>query len=344
MADTTAELIQRVRDKETIPNSGAAYSDATILDLMDQSLKGFIAPEMEALNEEYFVVTMDFQMANQSPSLGMTLPTNVGNVIDIPWNAMGMRIRDVQIIGSDGTPYSLQRITLTQAAMQATQVPWGSGISPFNPNQSIGGFYLQGNQLELFPYGLASGKLVRVFFQRAPNDLCLTSTSGQVISVTGDVVQINNSPGWTTGTHVCAVSGYNPHDFCRDLSVPTVVYTSYPVLSDVPLVAVAGNILTFPTGMAAGVSAGDWICSAGQSVFAMNIPKEMLPCLVQKTAEAVLEAAGDRVGVAAALSTYNTLIDLARKSLSPRVIGKPIKLLPLNSVFKASRGTRLGRY
>lgn len=344
--DTTNSLIQDVKNKVTIPDSGVAYSNAVIVNLMDLAMRGFIAPEMEKLNEEHFIVTQDYQMPEQPAPVPGSPPTDVGNVLTIPKDSMGMRLRDIQIISSDGTPYAIQRITLSQAASMAGTGVWGiNGVAFNSNNQRVGGFYIQGNQVMLFPYGIASGKLVRLLFQQAPNKLVLEQDAGQVVSILGDVVQINNViPSWVTGTRVCVVDQYNPHNFVRDVSVPNVVYTSFPTLSDVTLVTVAGNLLTFPPSKTAGISVGDWICLTGESVFANNIPREMLPALVQKTGESVLESAGDKAGQQAANVTYGLVMELAITALSPRVIGRTVKALPLNSPFRAARSTNYGRY
>jgi hypothetical protein len=92
-----------------------------------------------------------------------------------------------------------------------------------------------------------------------------------------------------------------------------------------------------PPGTGANVKIGDWVCRKGESVFAQNIPKELLPVLVQKAAEMVLESAGDREGQQVANKTFLSMMQMALLQITPRVIGKPIKILPTNSVFKASR-------
>ena len=191
MSDTTADLITRVKNRETIPNSGAAYSDSVLLDYLDQSLKGFIVPAIEATLEEHFVVTQDTQMAQQPNYTTNNPPTNVQNFINIPGESTGLRLRDVYVIGNDGSFYNLPRLTPTQAAAQSYGSPWGPLLPPMNNNQFVGGFYLQNNQVQIFPYGLASGKLVRISYQRAPADLCLTSNAGQVVAITGDVCTLD---------------------------------------------------------------------------------------------------------------------------------------------------------
>ena len=341
---TTAGLISLVKMKETIPDSGAAYDDATLLQYLDMSLKGFIVPTVEITLEEHFVVTMDTTMPAMPQYSGTSPPVNVGNVIMIPGESTGLRLRDVYMVGTDGSFYNLPRLTPSQAAAQGFgSVNWSMSYN--NQTSAIGGFFLQGNQLQIFPYGLASGKIIRISYQRAPGDLCLTADAGEVVSIVGDVITMDKVIQWYGSsqvsanlvTHVNAISGALPHDFVQDATIPTTVYTSYAPLSDMSLVNCVGNVITLPAGLGANIQVGDWICPTGQSVFAQNIPKELYPSLVQKAASMCIHAAGDAEGYKIAQNEYNELIKLGVSQIAPRVIGKPIKILPTNSAFRASR-------
>jgi hypothetical protein len=346
----TAGLISLVKMKETIPDSGAAYDDATLLQYLDMSLKGFIVPTVESTLEEHFVVTHDTQMGAQPQYSGSNPPVNVDNVIMIPGESTGLRLRDVYMVGTDGSMYNLPRLTPSQAAAQGFgSVNWSMSYN--NQTSAIGGFFLQGNQMQIFPYGLASNKIIRISYQRAPNDLCLTTAAGQVVSIVGDVITMDKVLQWYGSsqvssnlvTHVNAISGALPHDFVQDATVPTTVYTSYAPLNDMPLVNCVGNVITLPAGLGANIQVGDWICPVGQSVFAQNIPKELYPALIQKAASMCIHAAGDAEGYKIAQAEYNELMKLGLLQIAPRVIGKPIKILPTNSAFKASRIRGWGR-
>lgn len=351
MDTTTSGLINLVKERETIPDSGAAYSESTLLNYLDQSLKGFIVPAIEAVLEEHFVVTQDTQMPEQPNYPANQPPTDVVNYINIPGESTGMRLRDVYVIGNDGSFYNLPRLTPTQAAAQSYGSPWGPLLPPMNNNQFIGGFYLQNNQVQIFPYGLASNKLVRISYQRAPADLCLIDDAGMVTAITGDICTLDKVLPWfgvvqdpTNPTHVGIVNSDLPHDWVQNPTIPTTVYTSYAPLNNVTLQSVTANVVTLPTGLGANVKVGDWICPRYQSVYAQNIPKELLPVLVQKAAEMCLEAAGDREGQQIANKTYVSMMQMAIMQIAPRVIGKPIKVLPTNSAFKANRGSNFGRW
>ena len=338
MDQTVQGLIDLVKQRETIPDSGAAYSDNVLLNYLDQSVKGFIVPAIQSTMGEHFVVSIDTQMPSMPPVPANSPPTNVGNALTIPSTATGLRLRDIYMVGTDGSFYNLAQLTPSQAAAQAFgNVNWSMGFN--NQTSAVGGFFLQGNQIQIFPYGLASDKIIRMTFQRAPADLCLNSAAGMVIAKTGDVVTIDKiQPTWFGGlTHVNAISGLNPHDFVQDATVPTTVYASYAPLNNMLLVSVAGNNLTLPAGTGANIQVGDWICPMGQSVFAQNIPQELLPALVQKAASMCVHAAGDAEGYKIAQQEYTDMMRMALVQISPRVLGKPIKLLPTNSPFRASR-------
>lgn len=344
MDTTTDGLIRLVKEKETIPDSGAAYSESVLLNYLDQSMKAFLVPAIEATLEEHFVVTIDTQMPEQLQYAGGSPPTNVANALTIPGESTGLRLRDVYLVGTDGSFYNLPRLTPTQAASQNLgNIYWGPGYN--NQTQSIGGFFLQNNQVQIFPYGLASGKLIRLTYQRAPADLVLIENAGKVVGVVGDVVTVDKVLPWFSGiTQVGVVSKDLPHDFVQNPLIPTTVYTSYAPLNDVTLVTVTSNQLTFPVGTAANIQVGDWVCPVGTSVYAQNIPKELLPALVQKAAEMCIHAAGDSEGWKVARDEFKIMMDMAIRQIAPRVIGKPVKVLPTNSAFKASRGSNWGRY
>ena len=345
MDDTTAGLITLVKEKETIPDSGAAYSESVLLNYLDQSVKGFIVPAIEATLEEHFVVTMDTQMGAQPAYTGNSPPVDVQNWVNIPGESTGLRLRDVYVIGSDGSFYNLPRLTPTQAAAQSYGSPWGPLLPPMNNNQFVGGFFLQNNQVQIYPYGLASNKLVRITYQRAPADLCLTSDAGKVVSISGDVVQLDKVLPWYGGiTRVNAISGDLPHDYVRNPLIATTVYASYAPMTNLTLASVAGNVVTLPAGTGANVQVGDWICPNGSSVFVQNVPKEMLPALIQKAACMCIHAAGDTEGFKMAQAEYIDMMKMSLMQIAPRVIGKPVKVLPTNSAFKANRGSNFGRW
>lgn len=335
MSDTTQDLILRLKLKQSIPDSGVDFQDSVLLNYLDQALKAEIVPAILGMMEEYFVVTVDVACPTQT-QFTSGAPVNVGNAIPIPSSAMGMRLRDVYVVNdTSGSFMNLPRLTPSQAAA------YGSGYNQssisVNNNQYPGGFYLQGNQVMVFPFSLASGKTVRLTYQRAPADLALILNSGQVLAVTGDVLQLNNVVSWTAGSMVDVISHHNPHDYVTDLTADNVVYTSYTPLIKQPLVAAAGNVVTLPLGKGASVSVGDWVCATGTSVYAQNIPKEILPSLVQKASSYALEAAGDREGQAIAETGYSKMMAQALKMISHRVDGKPPKILATNSPFRGSR-------
>ena len=346
---TTDYLIQLVKEKETIPDSGAAFADDVLLRYLDQSLKAFIVPAIESTLEEHFVVTYDISIpAFEIAGTGSNPPVNVPNWFKIPSESTGLRLRDIYMVGNDGSFYNIPRLTPTQAAALGTNQGGAGAMNNTwftGQNSLYGGFYLQGNTVQILPYGLASGKLFRLTYQRAPAQLCLVADAGQIVSVTGDVCTLDKVLPWYSGvTRVGVVSGQSPNSFVTDSSVPTVVYTSEAPLNNVLLTSVAGNVVVLPAGVGSNIQPGDWICPFGQSVYAQNIPRELMPVLVQKAAEMCIHAAGDSEGTSIANKSFLEMMKMAIAQIAPRVLGKPAKVLSTNSAFKASRANSLGRW
>jgi hypothetical protein len=340
----TEYLIGLVKEKETIPDSGVAYSPDVLLRYLDQSIKGFIVPAIESVLEEHFVVTMDIQVPGIPVPTPGNIPVDVGNSIPIPGESTGLRLRDVYVVGSDGSFFNLPRLTPTQAAAQSFGNPWGPSLPTYS-NQLMGGFFLQGNEIQIFPYGLASNKTIRLTYFRSPADLCLVENAGKVVNVSGDVLTLDKTLTWYPNTtSVDVISGDLPHDYVKDASVPTVVYSSYAPLRNKILAGVSGNIITLPTGTGTNVKVGDWVCPNGFSVFAQNIPKELLPALVQKAASMCIHSAGDNSGYQVAEKEFTDMMTLALPLMAPRVIGKPQKIISTNSGFRASRSSNYGRW
>jgi hypothetical protein len=352
--DTSDFLIQQVKNRETIPDSGAAYSDEVILDFLNQALNGYIVPALLTVMEEYLIITADIDFGTQ-PVYPDDPPVNVDNWFYLPPDCAGYRLRDIYVIGSGGQFYNLPRLTPTQAASQSIGNAWGPSLAPLN-QQFTGGFYLQGNTVQIFPFGLASGKTVRVTYPQTLPDLCLLSQAGQVIAKNEDtgVLTLNNAGlGWhgydeagyeDSYTRICAISSYPPYDYVVDKSKDQVVYTSAPQIYRRGVKSYTGNLLTLSAGVAEEINLGDWICPVGKSVYALNIPRELYPCLTQKAAAMMLEASGDREGQQIAEASFKSMLAMAIALIAPRVEGKPIKLLPTNSSFRASRGSGMGRW
>ena len=341
---TTEDLIRLVKNSQSIPDSGSAFSDSVVLEFLDQSLKGYILPAICSVLEDYLIVTRDFQMSNQQMYPSTAIPTDVDNVITIPNEATGLRFKDLYVVGQNGNFVNLPRLTSHQVGGLFNNTNSIYGAAGLNYNQqTFGGFFLQGNTIQIFPYGLARGAIVRIMYERHPNDLCLVTDAGKVTSVVGDVLTLDKIvPSFETGTHVCVISQEAPYGFVRDASIPTPVYASPFDLSDVALVSAAGPVITLPTGTGADVQVGDWVCLNNQSVYAQNIPVEMVPALVRKASEMCLESTGDREGQQVALQTYNQMMKTAMKIIAPRVTSAPVKVLPINSPFRASRSTSYG--
>jgi hypothetical protein len=181
--------------------------------------------------------------------------------------------------------------------------------------------------------------------------LILTSQAGKVIAKSGLTITIDKVlSNWKAGDKVNVISGEMPHDFVDDSMASNRVYCTPKPLQNIEIDVITANTLRLKGSIDSvqsnilNVQVGDWICPQGYSVYPQNIPRELYPVLIQKAAEMCLEAAGDREGQQSAKGTYTDMMKLALMQIAPRVIGKPIKILPTNSAFRASRMSNFGRY
>jgi hypothetical protein len=269
---------------------------------------------------------------------------NVGNTVTIPSESTGYKLRDVYVVGSDGQPYNLPRMTPTQVASQYFGTSIGPSASITN-GSTMGGFFVQGNQLQIFPYGLAAGKTIRITYFRRPNQLTLVSSAAKITNIQGDVLTLGNAiTTWTANTALDFIKGSLPNDFAPDPLQATPVYLTPLPLQNVMPIALVSNLLTLAAGQAASLEIGDWVCANGYSVFPQNIPPELYPAMIQKAAGMCIHAAGDAEGYRMAEAEYKQMIDNAMLILSPRVDGKPPKIISGNSVSKASRSSSFGRW
>ena len=319
LRDDVSSLVARVKLQELIPNSDVTFTDDQVVDLMDQELQSYIVPLVQGCRQEHFVVTKDIVLP---PVTGQV---NVTNWIELPDEATGLSLRDVYVTDNLGNFANIPRLSPEQVASRSMMVWWGTT----NPNTSfgVGGFYLQGNRLYLYPYTLANGRPMRLTFNKRPAKLTKTTNCAQVTAISGDTitlgVTINN---WTAGSYVDFVQNALPHDYVIDQSATQALYTSPVALRAVMVGARAGNTLTFDSGVTANLRVGDWVCDYAFAPFAQLIPIEASNVLVQAVATRLLEALGDREGQDMAVKKLMKMSKDLVSLITPRVQGKTQKV------------------
>ena len=291
MADyTTTALIAAIKRRGSFPNSQSLFSNQDLIDIANDELWDTVVPWLMANREEYLVSYKDITLAANEKT------------IDIPQNAMGMKLRDVVVVTNPGmsqeTTYALARTSPDEIASGNLN----GSILPFLSSC----FYIQNNQVIIWP-APSSETIFRLSFFRRPNQLIATTSCGQVTSVdtnTNEVVLDNVPVSWTAGDTFDIISNTPAFDAVLEVDEAVVVSNPTVQLTDVT-----------------GVSVGDWVCLTGESPIA-QVPLELHHLLAQAAVVKCLESQKDAEGMQLAQAKLNEMFMRFAAIVSPRVDGR----------------------
>jgi len=148
---TSNELIEAVKRKIALPINQRTFSEEDILAFSNEELMISQVPDILMYHEEFFVFSED-----------VTLIANVQRYA-IPERAMGMKLRDVFYVDTNGNLFEMTRINPDDKAY------WQRESATINLMQK---YYLEGNDIVLAPQNVSSptGSLRFSYFIR-PNQL-----------------------------------------------------------------------------------------------------------------------------------------------------------------------------
>lgn len=170
---TTDDLVEAVKLTMSFPLSQNSFTYNNVVTFLNQELQLNAVPTLMEEHQEYLVYRKT-----------VPLLTNISRYT-IPDRAIGMSLRDVKFADSGGNYYDITRIAPDDKAF--FQQSNGS-------NQTIGKFYLEGNELVLTPKLLANptGSLVLFYFLR-PNYLVRNDRACIIQHFHKDLTIVSNS-------------------------------------------------------------------------------------------------------------------------------------------------------
>lgn len=300
----TVELIKNIKRRCSVPTSQLTFTNEDFALLANDELQGEVVPLIMSTREEYFVEEHDVS----APADG---------VIEIPDDAVGAKLRSVCYL-SQTSPLvliNLPRIDLDVVA--------GVGFNNFN---TIAGFYVQGNDIILYPNtSVPQNTQMRLYFYKRTLVLTDDANYGRVTSVdpmTNSVV-LNFVPyDWATDTKLNAVS-----------SVPNFKITN----SEMTIVSVSSPSLILDT--VEGIEVGDYISGLGYSAVP-QVPVEAHPYLAQLTAVKCLEGLGDAEGMKNAQAKADLLKENLLTMISQRVDGSVKKVMSPDGGLRLQTGIK----
>jgi hypothetical protein len=297
---TLDAMIKTVQRRASIPDG--AFSDDDYTDFFRDEFETTIIPLVMRLREEYFVTFTDI------------LTTGSPNEYEIPYNAIGAKLREVvyRLEGSQDSFVNVARLQPEEIAANAFD--W---LRPY-------GFYLRDNRICLYPPSTALGQTLRIYYFRRPNSLLMKAESSKILTintntnvVTGDTVHTD----WGNSIEIDVVQGDQPCNVIGDDFTITVDNT--------------GLIYTLPS-IPTGLKVGDWISPTGYSPVA-KLPHEMQCLLIQAVVCKCLEAMGDYAGLKLANDKYAQDMDGVTTMLTPRVDGNVKKIVNNGGLWDHNR-------
>lgn len=292
MAFLTSDLVTAVKRRAMIPSSQITFQAADFYALGDEELRSKLVPLVMKNMEEFWIVAKDYALtANQA---SYTIPTR----------AVAQGLRDVQIVQSSD---DLSRTPLERLDPGDLYSSY-SGNYRFTVRKS--GFYLQGNNVVVYPTPTSTLNLLRLSYTCRPNQFVDTTACGQVQSIdrNANTVTLVTIPStFTVSSPLDFINAAPGFDWAAQDQTPTLI---------------VGTTLTFATTLPTSLVVGDWICLSGETCV-MQVPVELQPLLYQYVVVRVLSAQGDEMALRDAIAELEKLEANAQLLIAPRVKGKP---------------------
>lgn len=250
---STDALLELIEQLGAIPADQNTYTEEQIIQLADTQLRLRVVPLLSAAKADFFIGSQD-------------VTTTTATSYDIPADAMNGSLHSVFFVDDNDEETELTYVNFNQEAFR-----------PLNhPN---GACFTRGDSLVIWP-SVSAGRTLRMYYQRRPNRLVVTSLAARVLSVdteTGVVTCESVPSDWAAGDSVCCVKG--TPGFKLRFRAAELVDSSSPTI-------------TLDPADAADIVEGDWISTEGESPIA-QIPAEAHPLLAQATIVKVLEGLED---------------------------------------------------
>jgi len=286
---TTQELLDSIEMRCFAPIDQNTFSSSKLLLLAHEELQSKILPEILSVREEFFVTYTDYSVvANQASYI-------------IPNRAIGMGLREVKIIVGNDV------INLTQITPEAvTSTTSGSPTS----------FYIQDNNVVLYPTPSTSANTLRLYYCKRPSKLVLTSDAALISSIdtaTKTVTVTAVPTAWSTS---------NQFDFVKQDGA------SENLAIDQSITSINSTDITFSNDLPSTLRVGDWVSLRYTSPL-VQLPEEYITVLSQATSCRVIQSMR-LPGLDSEMAQLKIMLDMAKKLIGPRVSGETKKITVKN--------------
>lgn len=304
---TVADLVASVRARASIPDSDGTITDSDLLRFANEELDENIIPIILSTREEYFLRHKDITLSEGERE------------IDIPYRAIGMRVRAIKSVVDNKEGRPLSHIPLDR-------VDDYDGLYDYDLDR---GFYLSNDRIKLI--NNSTGTL-RVYYYLRPNNLVEQSRTGTIQAIDTDTNTI------TVSTFPSVINDNSEVDFIQ----ATPNHRTYAFDVEVSSVSSGTREITCAS-LPTGLQVGDYICLAGETP-TPQIPVDVIPVLEQAVVCKVLESIGDTEGLQNATSRLQKLEQRMLTLLDARVEAPGSKVVNPNSLLTGRTKSRYGSF
>ena len=304
MAYLSSDLMAAVKRYSSVPTSQVTFQAADFYALGDDSIRAKIVPLVIKHMSEYYVKPYNYSIQNGVSAYA------------IPPRAINSMLRSVQLVGM-ADPDS--RVNLQQLAIEDLYAGL-AGSTGILVKKS--GFYIEGNNIVLYPTPVSTAlNTLRLNYFIRPNQLVDPTACALIQSVnTGaNTITCASVPSTWSTANILDIVKAQPGFDCMAI--------------DQAITNIAGGVITVSSTLPTTISAGDYVCLAGQSCV-VQVPVELQPLLTQYVVVRVLAAQGDQNGLKSALAELEALEKNASLLLAPRVQGSVRRIVNSRSIAR----------
>lgn len=313
---TGDKLVESIRNRAMIPTDTSVYTDENLLEIANEEIDIQVLDKLLSIHEEHLTVHIE-------------VPRNAEGVYDIPYRAVGNKVRDVAMI------------TAGKGIYEMTQVSIGA-LSDYtydqdSSEQGLSKFYVEHNQIKLIQPNRGY-ESIRFYYHIRPNYLTKVEKAATISSIS------------EVGDNITFAFTSMPKEFTTTLQYDIVGVRSPNKIKTYDLDPVEVNsglrTITFTKASLGDsfkeIRIGDYVCKAEESPVP-NMPTEMHPYLAQLAAVHVLEALGDTEGLSNAERKLMKMEKAILQLVDDRVELSPKKIKPRNGVLDQVRMGRIGQ-
>lgn len=306
----TSALLAAVREQGRCPDNDPTSTDAILLAEAGRQMATVFVPMVRHARAEWYVAYADLTLTSAQPEYL------------IPYRAVSSTVRAVVWMPTGGQEIELSPVPLTDQFK-------------YRPGQGAPCVYtIQDDRIVVLPTPSGNLGTLRVWYERTPSELALTSTASAIVSVDSSsasqvvvTVADGNALGAPAALDVMAIKA--PY------SLKAQDATGYVIAGDQVTYVRPGNGDRVP-------AVGDWICPAGTTV-CPQLPDELHPLLSLATAAEWLSRIDPEAGAPLRAQLEKQVV-IAQSLLASRQLGRQMKLKSEHSMMRRGGGLRRGGF